>query len=75
MTDTSGPAFGHGAENGHCCGLTKRSWLAGMAMQGFLAAASDPNLEWEMQELTEKSYECATAMLRYEQEERGDTNE
>ncbi len=27
-------AFGHGAENGHCCGLTIREHFAGLAMQG-----------------------------------------
>lgn len=25
-----GPAFGHGSENGHCCGMTMRQWYKGM---------------------------------------------
>jgi hypothetical protein len=32
--DDGGPAFGHAAENGHCCGMKLRDWFAGMAMQG-----------------------------------------
>ncbi len=27
-----GPAFGHGAENGHCCGMTLRDYFAAQAI-------------------------------------------
>lgn len=29
---TGGPAFGHGAENGHCCGATLRDYFAAQAL-------------------------------------------
>jgi hypothetical protein len=52
MVDNGGAAFGHAADNGHCCGMTIRDWFAGMAMQGLIAgydreiracASNDPN--------------------------------
>lgn len=36
MTNPNEAAYGHGAENGHCCGLTKREHFAAMAMQGMV---------------------------------------
>ena len=41
MAKDGGPAFGHAAENGHCCGMTLRQWYAGQALAGLLAAPSD----------------------------------
>lgn len=35
--DDGGPAFGHGSENGHCCGATLRDYFAGQALAGMLA--------------------------------------
>jgi hypothetical protein len=31
--EDGGPAFGHGAENGHCCGATLRDWFAAVATE------------------------------------------
>lgn len=31
-----GPAFGHGSENGHCCGATLRDLFAAAALTGIL---------------------------------------
>lgn len=36
-TNPHDAAFGHAAENGHCCGLTKRELFAAMALQGMLS--------------------------------------
>ena len=35
-----GPAFGHGAENGHCCGATLRDFFASAALQGMTVGFS-----------------------------------
>jgi hypothetical protein len=40
--DNSGPAFGHGAENGHCCGMTVRDYLAAAVLNGILASQAHP---------------------------------
>lgn len=40
MTDQKkdgGPCFGHGSENGHCCGATMRQAYKLAALQGILA--------------------------------------
>ena len=37
MTNGNDEAFGHGSDNGHCEGLSKREYFAAAAMQGLLA--------------------------------------
>jgi len=34
ITDANDAAFGHGSENGHCCGLTKREYFAALILTG-----------------------------------------
>ena len=33
-----GEAFGHGAENGHCPGMSLRDWFAGQALIGLVSS-------------------------------------
>jgi len=63
--DGGSAAFGHCAENGHCCGLTKRQWYAGMAMQGLL---SNPNAKPKL-EIPSASFTVADALIKHEQED------
>ena len=62
-----GPAFGHGAENGHCCGMTIRDYFAGQALvalystPGRLEKAGKPVSAGN--EYAALAYELADAML------------
>ena len=56
-TKTGWPAFGHGAENGHCCGMTLLDYFAGQVIH---------RISWENrepEEMAKKSYAIAKAML------------
>ena len=63
-TKTGWPAFGHCAENGHCCGMTLLDYFAGQAMIGIL----NGNFIIKQGESPEQgtariAYEYAVAML------------
>ncbi len=65
MTDTSGPAFPYTSDQfakGQE-GMTRRFWLAGMAMQGLIASG------YELENVAQEAHQQASHMLRYEQEE------
>ena len=47
------------AENGHQPGITRRDWLAGLAMQGLLSSDSELDLE----SFTRQCYLLADAMI------------
>lgn len=40
LFDDGGPAFGHGSNNGHCCGATLWDYYAAAALAGNLANPS-----------------------------------
>lgn len=61
MTNANDEAFGHGADNGHCPGLTKREYFAGLAMQGLLA--SDGKRECEEDTVASWSVQQADALI------------
>ena len=67
-----GPAFGHGAENGHCCGASLRDYFAAMAMQGLLAAHAEL---WKTYpggvntSVFAGAWKCADAMLQARERE------
>ena len=59
-----GPAFGHAASNGHCCGMSLRDWFAGQALNGMLA--SDSSIDRTIVDKTvwaQVAYAFADAML------------
>jgi len=56
-----GPAFGHAASNGHCCGMSLRYWFAGQALMGTL---SYPGGMAPPGEYAAWAYQYADAMLK-----------
>lgn len=61
-----GPAFACASENGYQPGMTRRQWLAGMAMQALIIRGVGRG-----EELQRKAYREADDMLAYEEEENG----
>ena len=64
---TGGAAFGHGAENGHCCGMTLLDYFAAAALIGLCA---DSNVDQLVDKMAKFSYDLARAML--EEKRRGE---
>ena len=58
-------AFGHAAENGHCPGITKREWLAGMALIGISAMAE--RVIPDKEGMAEECYARADALLAHQE--------
>ena len=58
---TGGPAYGHGAENGHCCGMTIRDYFAGQALAGMLSAPNGMTISHQVSALG--AYMYADAMI------------
>lgn len=55
-----GPAFGHGAENGHCCGMTMRDYFAGQALMAMAMDKGDNSYDF----IAKKCYLYADAMIK-----------
>ena len=67
-------AFGHAAEDGHCPGITKREWFAGMALQGIKLKANEEKFSVEDAEpfaaqVALLAYTIADAMLQQREKE------
>jgi len=60
-TNGNDAAHGHGAENGHCCGLTKREHFAAMALQGFCSREPVPFNDAEF--MSDKAVQFADALI------------
>lgn len=68
MTNPNDPAFGHGAENGHCCGLTKREYFAAMAIRGVIEwdatmHQSRPDYAGKIENIVKSSVQMADALI------------
>ena len=57
-------AFGHAAENGHCPGITKREWFAGMALQGMLTLGPIAGQDHDIESQVQHCWRLADAMLK-----------
>lgn len=63
MTNGIDEAFGHGAENGHCPGLTKRELFAAMAMQGICASDVEAWPDSSDQGIAQQAVVLANALI------------
>ena len=61
-----GPAFGHAAVNGHCCGMTLRQWYAGQALAAMTQLHPSYATGCDNVTAATRAFAIADAMLAFE---------